>query len=111
VTVRSVTVDGLVAGGALDPARVGLLWIDAPFHEAKVLAGASTLLDAGVPVVTAIRPGRESWPEARRALLELLAGYAGFADLRGEARFCTDLGSLLDARRHSDLIAVRRTQT
>ena len=34
---------------------VGLLWIDAAGHDGEVLAGASKLLEAGVPIVTAIR--------------------------------------------------------
>jgi FkbM family methyltransferase len=106
--VPAVTLDGLVARGVIDPDGVGLLWIDAPFHEAKVLAGASTLLDDGVPLVMAVHARGESWPETRDSLLRLLADYSDFAELRREARFHNDLGRLLELPKIKDLLAVQR---
>src|SRR5262249_41359254 len=44
VPVRIATIDRLVEQGELDPEEVGLLWVDAQGHEARVLAGASSLL-------------------------------------------------------------------
>ena len=106
VTVSAVTLDELVAGGVVNPGDVGLLWIDTPRHELKVLAGASVLLDAGVPVVTALRGYRR---EAAASLLRIFAGYTHFADLRTERRLRTDLDGLLASvgTRTTDLLAIR----
>lgn len=60
VVVPARPLDALVAEGAIDPAEVGLLWIDVQGHEPAVLAGAGRLLERGVPVVT------EYWPAALR---------------------------------------------
>ena len=38
-SVRSVTLDGLVDDGTIDPARVGLLWCDAAGHDAYAVLG------------------------------------------------------------------------
>jgi FkbM family methyltransferase len=82
VPVNAVTLDSLVDDGVLRPAQVGLLWIDAQKHEASVLAGATKLIDAGVPVIVAIRKGERTaagsrpWlasPELRDELLPRLA--------------------------------------
>jgi FkbM family methyltransferase len=56
VPVRIATIDRLVDQGELDPESIGLLWIDAQGHEARVLAGADSLLASGVPLVAAVRP-------------------------------------------------------
>jgi hypothetical protein len=55
-TVEKLTLDELVARDVIDPARVGLVWIDAQGHEGHVLAGADELLDRGVPVVARFQP-------------------------------------------------------
>jgi FkbM family methyltransferase len=111
VVVQAVTLDGLVARGVVDPAVVGLLWIDAAGHETEVIAGASLLVGAGVPLVTALRPRSESWPRKKESLLRLLAGYTDFAELRAKARLMNDLGGLLDAieLRGTNLLACRMT--
>lgn len=109
VPVQTVTLDGLAARGELAPAEVGLLWIDAAGNEANVLAGASTLIEAGVPITTAVRFHRDSWSESREALVELLASYTDFALLRGACEQSNDLGTLLNGlQRNSDVLAVRR---
>lgn len=56
VLVPCRTLDHFVATGALDPASVGLLWIDAQGHEPQVLGGAARLLAAGVPAVVEYCP-------------------------------------------------------
>jgi FkbM family methyltransferase len=56
VPVAVTTLDALVEQGSLDPDVVGLLWIDAQGYEGDVLCGASSLLERGVPVVSAVRP-------------------------------------------------------
>jgi FkbM family methyltransferase len=112
VMVQAVTLDGLVARDLIDPAAVGLLWIDAAGNEIKALAGAAALVSAGVPLIVALRTRSETWPEDKECLLRLLAGYTDFADLRLEAR-AQNLGDLLDSieRPATDLLAVRRPRT
>ena len=81
--VAAVTIDSLVARGDLDPERLGLAWMDVQGHEAHALAGATSLAEAGVPVVL------EYWPFGLREaggaerLHKLLAErYGRFKDLR-----------------------------
>lgn len=61
VKVRCSSLDAMVAAGEFRADDVGLLWVDAQGHEPMVLAGAETLLDAGVPAVV------ELWPAALRS--------------------------------------------
>jgi FkbM family methyltransferase len=74
VDVGVVSLDSLVGDGVIDPARVGLVWIDVAGDEDKVLQGAGLLLSAGVPVVAAFRPGRIK-PGAREALVKSIESY------------------------------------
>ena len=109
VAVQAVTLDGLAARGTIDPARVGLLWIDAAGHEIEALAGASALVDAGVPLIVALRTGTESWQAKKESLRQLLTGYTHFAKLRGHPRLRNDLDAVLDSikRSSTDLLAAR----
>jgi FkbM family methyltransferase len=109
LTVQAVTLDGLVARGTIDPASVGLLWIDAAGHEIEALAGASALVDAGVPLIVALRTGTESWQAKKESLCRLLTGYTHFAKLRGHVRLRNDLDAVLDSikRSSTDLLAAR----
>jgi FkbM family methyltransferase len=50
-TVRTLTLDQLVADGTIEPNGVGLLWLDTQGHEGHILERAKSLLDQGVPVV------------------------------------------------------------
>jgi FkbM family methyltransferase len=80
VTVKVVTLDGLVSGGVIDPGRVGLVWIDTSGHEAAALAGGTSLLQAGIPIVVAVKHGL---PDTEAALVDLLPPYfTDVADLR-----------------------------
>jgi FkbM family methyltransferase len=111
LTVEAVSLDGLVERGVLDADAVGLLWIDAQGAEGLVLAGATALLERGVPIALAVRPKLANWRESRNALVRLLADYTDFADLRRGKRPPTgDLASLLDSATDGggDLLAVRR---
>ncbi len=79
VAVQVVTLDGLVSQGLIDAKRVGLVWVDTSGHEAQALAGGVGLLEAGIPIVTAIK---RSWTECE-ALHELLSPYySHVVDLR-----------------------------
>jgi FkbM family methyltransferase len=56
VQVSAATLDQLVEDGTVDLDAAALVWMDVQGHEAHVLAGASRLLAAGVPIIT------EYWP-------------------------------------------------
>jgi hypothetical protein len=107
--VTATTLDALVARGVINPREVGLLWIDAPKQDQRVLAGASTLLAANVPVVVAARARTKKWPERSAALCLLLADYTHFADLRREGQFRSDFPKLAASLtgRTTDILAVR----
>ena len=84
VTVESVTLDGLVESGIVDPERIGLLWVDAPGSEAHALLGATRLAEAGTPIVASIRPGSV---DAGSPLADLLtASYTDAVELRKQER-------------------------
>ena len=112
VAVEAVTLDGLVSSGVIEPSRVGLLWVDAVGHERNVLAGASTLLAAGVPAVIAVRRNLRLDPETRETVSELLAAH--YTDVVEVRRLHTsypieELGTLLDSiERVTDVLLVRR---
>jgi FkbM family methyltransferase len=125
VTVEAVMLDGLVEQGVVQPERVGLVWIDAPGHEPAVLAGASSLIERGTPIVVAIRQVKgdpdtaRPWvapPATRAAVLDALhGGYTEVVELRkhsklGRATHPVDqLDTLVDSFRHcQDLLLVRR---
>ena len=83
--VQCVRLDSLVKEGTIPLERVGLVWIDTQGHEALVLGGASSLMDAGVPMVA------EYWPDG--------LGARGTADLeeliKGNFQRVVDLGLLI----------------
>lgn len=125
VSVEAVTLDGLVARGIVAPERTGLVWIDAQGHEPAVLAGASSLIDAGVPMVVAVRQVKGDPEAARpwvapselraRVLASLRAGYTEAVELRKHSHLgrkvhpIDDLDVLVDSFRHcQDLLLVRR---
>ena len=78
ITVDAVTIDSVVAEAGLAPEDVGLVWMDVEGHEHLVLAGASEVIAARVPLVVEVR--------ARTAaeVAALLSGYERFVDLRDE---------------------------
>jgi FkbM family methyltransferase len=111
--VEAVTLDGLVERGVIEPARVGLLWVDVVGHEEAVLAGATALLTQGIPLVTAYRPGLgidRSWPA--QPVLELLTShYTEVAELRRlrSGQPTAQLATLVAALRSpTDLLFVNR---
>ena len=112
VTVPAVTLDGLVARGAIDPERVGLLWMDAVGHEGSVIGGASKLIEQGVPIVIGVRRDLRLAPETRDAVIEsVAASYTDVVELRDFlARHpIGEFGDLVDSFRHTtDLLLIRR---
>lgn len=68
IRVPAVTLDTAVAQAQLDVGAIGLVWIDVQGHEPHCLEGATTLIQAGIPIVI------EYWPYglARAGGLEAL---------------------------------------
>jgi FkbM family methyltransferase len=110
LTVPTVKLDSLVRRGVIEPETVGLVWVDAAGAEGFVFAGASALLERGVPIVTAVRPTLPSWPQTKESLIRLLSDYTDFADLRrGREAPVTSLGLLLESlTKDGDLLVFRR---
>lgn len=82
VRVPVISLDALVESGAVDAARVGMLWLDVEGHELEVLRGAGAVLEHVPPIVMEfshrnLRKGR------MESLQELLAErYTHVLDLR-----------------------------
>ena len=112
VAVDAVTLDGLVERGVIDPARVGMLWVDAVGSEPKVLTGASSLLEAGVPAVVAVRRKMRLDPETRAAVTRIFTQhYTDIAEIRRlhVSHPIAELDTLLDqVERVTDVLLVRR---
>ena len=51
VAIHATTLDREVEQGSVDLTTVGLVWMDVQGHEPDVLAGASALLESGIPIV------------------------------------------------------------
>jgi FkbM family methyltransferase len=84
-SVRSVTLDSLVEGGTIEPARVGLLWCDAAGHDAYAVLGASRLVEARVPMIVNVARGIAG--ATREAFVSLLTPYyAEIVELRKAKR-------------------------
>ena len=90
--VQLVRLDDALEELGVEIADVGLLWIDTQGHEGHVLAGASRLLAAGVPVVC------EYWPYGLRR--------AGGLE-RFNATVATAFSEVVDARAGDPLPASR----
>lgn len=56
VRVQRQRFDTLIADGAVDLAEIGLIWIDVQGHEPSVLAGATSAIEAGIPLVIEYTP-------------------------------------------------------
>jgi FkbM family methyltransferase len=81
VTVPARTVDDEVAAGNIPLDELGLVWLDVQGHEREVLAGARSLLEAGIPLVVEYSTSMLN-PAARLELEDLLArSYAVVVDL------------------------------
>jgi FkbM family methyltransferase len=114
VEVETARFDDLVEGLGIDLDTIGLVWVDTQGHEANVLAGASTVLDRRLPLVT------EYWPYAlRRAgglerLHDLLGAYPRFIDARAAEPRALPTSALSDLARaypgvddYTDLLLVQ----
>jgi FkbM family methyltransferase len=85
--IELVSLDSLVEDGRLDPADVGLVWIDAEGHEGAVLQGASTLTSRGAPLVMEFHPPSIEMRSDLEGLYSFLErDYTHFCDLRRPER-------------------------
>jgi FkbM family methyltransferase len=109
--VRLVPLDDALAELGVDVADVGLVWVDTQGHEGHVLAGASALLAAKVPVFC------EYWPYGLRRAGGLdrfhsivAASFSEVIDARGEealpAARVAELADRYPGELYSDLILV-----
>jgi len=84
IAVESLTLDALVERGVIDPAQVGLLWMDAQGHEGHILDGASGLLEHAPPILMEIDPPTLDACGGREMLERAIARYySHFIDMRG----------------------------
>lgn len=115
--VPCVRLDTLVADGSLDLDSLGLVWMDAQGHDPRVLAGASTITGAGIPIVVEYWPDGLGTGEERDLLEEIVRSrYTRFVDLREltagrEAIFdtadVTGLRERYGKAQHTDLLLLR----
>lgn len=85
VAVPARTLDSLAAGGLIDLGAIDLVWMDVQGHEAHVLAGASRLAAAGIPVLTEYWPyGLERAHGLDRFHTLVAERYATVVDLRAD---------------------------
>ena len=56
VSVPLRTLDDVVAGAAIAPARVGLIWVDVQGYEGRLFRGARAALAGGAPVLAEVWP-------------------------------------------------------
>lgn len=110
IEVESVTLDGALAASGVEPAEVGLVWLDVQGLEGQVVRGASRLVEARRPLVFA----------ARRRKLERAGGveilsrrigdtYAAVSELRTPRPAlvpAASLPALLAASENTDILAV-----
>ena len=81
VVVDTVTLDGLVAAGVVDPDLTGLLWFDCAGAEEPALEAASTFLERRVPIVFPLREHHVT--NAGGLIARLRDTYESAVELRG----------------------------
>jgi FkbM family methyltransferase len=101
IDVEATTLDRLAQQEQFDPALTELVWMDVEGHEGRVLAGASCVLERGIPIVAEVAPARD---EERGLTVELAVDllarhYTHFLDLRvawqGQPPLRTDLRAVV----------------
>lgn len=109
IEVSLVRIDDELESRRIEPASVGLLWLDVQGQEGHVLAGARSVVEAGRPVVFALRPGKLRKAGGLDPLLELVSEhYTYVADLRAEeddVRPVSMLSELVASASTTDVLA------
>lgn len=75
VTVPVVTIDGLVEQGDLDPAAIGLIWMDAEGFEDEILSACTQLLSRRTPMAFEFTPGFYDDATRQRILRTVYSNY------------------------------------
>ncbi|OAI38810.1 hypothetical protein AYO39_03460 [Actinobacteria bacterium SCGC AG-212-D09] len=119
ISVEAVTLDSLVERGVMDPAKVALLWADVQGAEGRMIAGASSLVAEGVPILFELHPGMIGRVGGFDRLLDSISSsYSHYVDLRQShdkgavplrdvSTFKGFAKSLANARRFSDVMVMR----
>lgn len=111
ISVRVVSLDELVDEGVIDPATVGLIWLDVQGQEGHVLRGATKL--RGVPVVAAVRRRRIERFHGRQLFADQVkANFRTFVDLRvprsprweAHHQSASEIDSVIDAPFSTDVL-------
>jgi len=79
--VEVTTIDHIIQSLGIEPSAVGLLWIDVEGYEPEAIAGARTLVSAGVPVAVEFNPKVYGHEVAKSFLAELSSKYRRFAEV------------------------------
>lgn len=117
VAVEAVTLDLLAERDLVEPGASELLWMDVQGHEAHVLLGARSLVDAGVSIVLELHPQLLRAAGKLDELLDLIQQrYSHFVDLRATdlkmwpSNRITALAAALEEREvYTDVVLLRRT--
>jgi FkbM family methyltransferase len=96
--VRLETLDHVLTAEAIDPAEIGLVWMDTQGHETHVLKGSQELLAHGPPVVTEFWPYglRRSGVSEAEFVAVVQRSFTHFYDLRDPRRAPVAVGSVSD---------------
>jgi len=76
VTVPVVTIDGLVEQGDLNPAAIGLIWMDAEGFEDEILSACTQLLARRTPMAFEFTPGFYDDATRLRIVRTIYANYS-----------------------------------
>jgi FkbM family methyltransferase len=74
-SVKRTTIDRLVKAGVIDAEQVGLLWMDIQGHEGHALAGATSLVSRGIPILFELSPDHLERSGGMAMLLENVASH------------------------------------
>jgi len=97
ITVACRTLDRLLAERHIEPSAIRLLWMDAQGHEGHILAGATKVVAAGVPIVTELYPDMLTHSGGMKLLRSVARDAALRAlDLRDPTGGFEDLAAVVD---------------
>lgn len=116
IQVPVTTLDALLSSEKLQPADVGLVWIDTQGYDGFVLAGATSLQRGSVPVVCEFWPygmkRSQGWPIFRDTVRRSFSGYYNLSDSTAIVHPTDAMDALFDQLGtgigHTDLLLLPR---
>lgn len=84
ITVPVVTIDGLIEQGDLDPAAIGLIWMDAEGFEDEILSACTRLLSRRTPMAFEFTPGFYDDATRQRIVRTVYAHYTDVSIIEAE---------------------------